>query len=72
MRVAHQQKRPYGICRSKGGEDSMNIYKLTLTDRWGAPFVVTVPAASLYDAMSSVVLDPGWMLREYSIMGVTV
>ena len=50
----------------------MNIYKLTLTDRWGTPFVVTVPAASLYDAMSSVVLDPGWMLREYSIMGVTV
>ena len=50
----------------------MNIYKLILTDRWGVPFVVTVPAASLYDAMSSVVLDPGWRLREYSIMGVTV
>jgi len=50
----------------------MKLYRLILRDRYGEECICTVTAASLYDAMQSVTLDPGWVLAGYSCIGRTV
>ncbi|MBQ8123092.1 MAG: hypothetical protein IJ170_07250 [Ruminococcus sp.] len=50
----------------------MKLYRLILRDRYGEEFVYTVSGASLYDAMKSVMLDPGWQLAGYSCIGRAV
>lgn len=48
----------------------MTLYKITLKSRWGEPFVVTVAASSLYEAMKKIELDSGWQFSEYSVIGI--
>lgn len=50
----------------------MKLYRLVLRDRYGEECICTVTAASLYDAMQSVTLDPGWELAGYSCVGRAV
>lgn len=50
----------------------MKIYRLILKDRYGEECIHTVCAASLYDAMQYVTLDPGWILAGYSCIGRAV
>ena len=49
----------------------MKLYKITLRSRWDEPFVVTVTASSLYEAMKKVELTPGWTFSGYSVIGGT-
>lgn len=48
----------------------MKIYRITLRSRWGEPYVVTIAASTLYEAMKHIELDPGWEFGEYSVLGV--
>lgn len=47
----------------------MKVYRITLKNRRGEPFIVTVTASSLYEAMKKVDLTPGWHFADYSVIG---
>ena len=47
----------------------MKIYRITLKDHRGEPFVVTVTASSLYEAMKKIEIVPGWHFADYSVIG---
>ena len=46
----------------------MKLYKITLRSRWGEPYIVTVPGRSIEEVLLKIVLDPGWIVGEYSIV----
>lgn len=43
----------------------MKVYKITLRSRWGEPFIVTISARSLDEAIKMVTLEPDWEFSEY-------
>lgn len=47
----------------------MTQYKITMTNRWGEPVIVTIMASSLYEAMKKVEIESGWTFSEYSVIG---
>lgn len=51
--------------------DTMKLYRIELTNRWGERYVVTVPGKSLYEVLRQLTLAPGWQLECYSIVGVS-
>lgn len=50
----------------------MKIYRITLKDNCGEPFVVTVTASSLYEAMKKIDLAPNLHFADYSVIGGTI
>lgn len=47
----------------------MKVYRITLKSRYGEPFIVTVTASSLYEAMKKIEIVPGWHFADYSVIG---
>ena len=50
----------------------MNMYCITLRSKWGEAYNVTLPGNSIEEVLLRIVLDPGWNLGSYSIVGVAV
>lgn len=50
----------------------MKKYKLELRSRYGERYNVTVDAKNYAEAESKVMLLPGWYIKSFSIVGVSV